>query len=152
MKLATAILSLGVVASLGSNVNLAWEPPANEGIAGCNLYYGGASRGYTNAFNVGDSTAFRLTGLVPGQTYFFAVTCYDTSGIESDFSNELEYSVPELPATNIVTVSVPVLSATNLNGPWVNEAVFTISYTNPPGTKFFRFGLAITQTNQQTQN
>ncbi len=29
-----------------------------------------------------------MDGLLPGTTYFFAVTAYDTSGNESDYSNE----------------------------------------------------------------
>lgn len=148
MRLAIPILFFGLTAAIGASVKLEWTPTPDASVAGYNIYYGGASRAYTNQINAANNTNGSVYGLVCGETYYFAVTAYDASGVESDYSGEAVYIVPSLPTTNIVTVSVPVLSATNLNGPWSQEAVFQISYTNPPGSKFFRFGLAITQTNQ----
>lgn len=147
MKLVTLILFLSLLTSPGACVDIAWDASPDADVAGYNVYYGTESRHYTTQFYAGEVLTERLCGLDSGSTYYCAVTAVDTNGIESDFSNEIQITAPI--QTNIVTVSVPVLSATNLDGPWVNEAVFTISYTNPPGAKFFRFGLAITQTNNQ---
>ena len=45
--------------------------------------------------DVGDQVTYTLTGLNSGQTYFFAVTAYDLTGIdESPFSNEISTTVP----------------------------------------------------------
>ena len=44
-------------------------------------------------------TAATISGLVEGQTYYFAATTYDVLNRESVFSDEIAYTVP-LPVTN----------------------------------------------------
>lgn len=44
------------------------------------------------------------------------------------------------PGTNIVIVTIPALSATDLPGLWQTEAAFTLSYTNPPSNQLFTPG------------
>ena len=39
--------------------------------------------------DVGNVTSFTVTGLAPGNVYYFAVTAYDTGGFESGVSNEV---------------------------------------------------------------
>ena len=68
-----------------SSVTLAWDPSLGSGIAGYHLYEGAASRNYTNVIDVGESTTATASNLVSGTTYYFAVTAYDTGGLESDF-------------------------------------------------------------------
>ena len=77
-----------------SSVTLAWDPSTSSSIAGYRLYEGIASRTYTNVIAVGKATTATFSALVSGATYFFAVTAYDTNGLESDFSSEISYSVP----------------------------------------------------------
>ena len=84
------------LAKAASSLALNWDPNTDPSIAGYNLYYGGASRSYTNMINVGDSTSAVVDGLVEGQTYYFAVTAYTFDGYESDFSDEFVYLVPGL--------------------------------------------------------
>ena len=76
------------------SVTLAWDPSPDTNVVGYNVYYGVASRTYTNAVDVGNATSVNIPGLVEGRTYFFAVTAYIAGGLESDFSNEISYSVP----------------------------------------------------------
>jgi hypothetical protein len=95
-----------------SAVTLAWNPSLASGIAGYNLYTGVASQTYTNMVSLGNVTNSVLSGLVTGTTYFFSVTAVDAAGLESQFSNEISYSVP----TNIVSSSSngpPVLPPPN---------------------------------------
>jgi hypothetical protein len=76
------------------SVTLAWDPSASSGIAGYRLYEGGASRSYTNVIAAGKATTATASNLLSGASYFFAVTAVDTNGLESDFSNEITYTVP----------------------------------------------------------
>ena len=69
-------------------VTLAWNANSETNIGGYKLYYGTATRAYTNVVNVGNVTTFSIPDLVEGVTYFFAVTAYNTLGAESDFSTE----------------------------------------------------------------
>lgn len=71
------------------SVTLAWDANPETDIVGYIVYYGSASRNYTNAVNVGNVTTNMVIGLVDGVTYFFAVTAYNTNGLESDFSDEV---------------------------------------------------------------
>jgi hypothetical protein len=63
-------------------------------VVGYRLYQGGVSQVYTNVVDVGNSTSNTVAGLVAGATYYFAVTAYDSVGLESAFSNEIAYTVP----------------------------------------------------------
>lgn len=127
-----------------ASVTVAWDRSPGTNVAGYNIYEGIASRSYTNKLNVGNSTNGTVSGLVQGTNYFFAVTAYDTSGLESDYSNELAYRVPA-PKSNYLTVGVRVLTAGSLLGPWAlltNVAV--LSQTNPAGAQYFKGELTIT--------
>jgi hypothetical protein len=77
------------------SVTLTWSPSPIANVAGYNIYYGGASRSYTNSVNLGSVTNITISGLTEGATYFFAATTVDSSGNESDFSNEATYAIPQ---------------------------------------------------------
>jgi hypothetical protein len=69
-------------------VNLSWTPSPATNITGYTLYYGAASRSYTNAIAVGLATDLTVSGLADGTTYYFAATAVDGWGLESEYSNE----------------------------------------------------------------
>ena len=73
---------------------MAWDPSSDPSVVGYRLYQGGESLVYTNVVDVGNATLATITALVPGSTYYFAVTAYDSSGLESAFSGEIAYTVP----------------------------------------------------------
>ena len=79
------------------SVTLAWSPSTDPAVAGFRIYYGPASRAYTNSLAVGNVTATTISGLVEGATYYFAATTYDNAGHESVFSDEVTYVIPGLP-------------------------------------------------------
>ena len=76
-------------------VTLTWNPSPNANVAGYKIYFGGASRVYTNSVTLGIVTNVTISGLSEGTTYFFGATTLDVSGIESDFSNEATYDIPQ---------------------------------------------------------
>jgi Fibronectin type III domain len=75
------------------NVTLAWDPGSGSNVAGYRVSYGSASGVYTTQIDVGSNTTTTITGLVNGQTYFFGVTAYDQSGLES-VPAEVAYPYP----------------------------------------------------------
>ena len=79
-----------------AEVTLAWDPNTDPDLGGYKIHYGLSSGNYSKLVDVGDPnpTAAVITGLVEGQTYYFAATAYDTSNNESNFSNEITYTVP----------------------------------------------------------
>ncbi|KHE90274.1 MAG: fibronectin type III domain-containing protein [Candidatus Scalindua rubra] len=72
---------------------LSWTANTESDLAGYKVYYGNTSGNYDANVDVGNQTNYTLTGLVNGQTYYVAVTAYDSSGNESAFSSEVIYSV-----------------------------------------------------------
>jgi fibronectin type 3 domain-containing protein len=75
-------------------VGLTWNPSPNTNVAGYKVYFGGASRTYTNSLTLGIVTNVTISGLSEGATYYFGATTVDASGVESDFSNEATYDIP----------------------------------------------------------
>ena len=61
-------------------------------MAGYRVYYGTVSGTYLQArgsgIATGNQTSYVLNGLPKGYLYYFAVTAFDASGNESDFSTE----------------------------------------------------------------
>jgi hypothetical protein len=113
----------GIGHGLAETVTLAWDPNSETDLAGYRLYYGTTSRSYQNTIDVGNATSTPVSDLQKGATYYFAVTAYNDSGIESDYSNEVSYTAgTELPNRPpyaldlhfVITANQPV--AINLNG------------------------------------
>ncbi|MGA2865253.1 MAG: MBG domain-containing protein [Verrucomicrobiota bacterium] len=73
-----------------------WDPSTDPTVTGYNVYYGAASGNYTNVLSAGNTSEATVSNLVPGVTYYFAVTACNVLGMESDFSNEASYLVPPL--------------------------------------------------------
>jgi hypothetical protein len=107
---ALVFMQFPALATTTSSVALAWNSSTDSTIAGYNIYYGGASHTYTNKISVGKVTSVTISGLVQGNTYYFAATTYTASGVESPFSSELAYLVPA--GTPIVN-QPPTLNAIN---------------------------------------
>ena len=80
----------------GATVGVAWDPSTDPSVRGYNIYYGSASRSYTNVVSAGNGTSAVISNLVNGVTYYFAATTYTSTGLESDYSAEASYAVPEL--------------------------------------------------------
>ncbi|MGB7769766.1 MAG: fibronectin type III domain-containing protein [Verrucomicrobiia bacterium] len=76
------------------NVSLAWNPPQGSTVAGYFLYCGPEAGLYTNRINIGNNTTTSVSGLREGQTYHFAVTAYNSAGIESTPSSDISYITP----------------------------------------------------------
>lgn len=79
---------------------MAWDSEADPAVAGYKIHYSTVSKAvsgqYENSTDVGTATqtssntaSYTLRGLTSSQTYYIAVTAYDKSHIESNFSNEV---------------------------------------------------------------
>jgi hypothetical protein len=91
---------------VANSVTLTWDPASISNLAGYRLYSGTTPGTFTQKIEAGNSTAISVSNLTEGQTYFFAVTAYDTSGAESPHSNKVSYTVP-FAITAAVQASAP---------------------------------------------
>ncbi len=89
------LTALGSSGWAQSSLTLAWAPSTDSTVIGYSLYQGGTSQNYTNVISVGTNTSATVSNLIAGATYYFAVTAYNAVGLESPFSNEIFYTVPQ---------------------------------------------------------
>jgi hypothetical protein len=71
---------------------VAWDPETDPNVAGYKVYYGTASRSYQYNNDAGKNTTSTVSNLQTGTTYYFAVTAYNATGIESGYSAEVPYA------------------------------------------------------------
>jgi hypothetical protein len=113
----TGFLALTLFAASGpslkaaQSVTLGWDR-STDAVAGYRVHYGGASKAYSMRRDVGRETGAVISGLKEGATYYFAVTAYSSAGLESDFSNELRYTVPVSPDSATSTGSATPAEST----------------------------------------
>lgn len=96
-----------------SSITLAWTRSPSPEAIGYFIYYGTASGQYSNYVDVGNVTADTIPGLASGTTYFFAISSYDTNGLESSFSKEISY--------------VPGLSTVGINATPTGQILLTVN-------------------------
>ena len=79
--------------------SLAWHAPTTNtdgtpltDLGGFKVHYGRTPGSYTNTVTIGNVTSYSVGNLAPG-TYYFTVTAYDTTGLESSYSNEVSKTV-----------------------------------------------------------
>lgn len=92
------LLLLSPVALLAAEATLSWTPPTqNEDgspltdLAGYKIYYGTATGVYTQGpIDIANpaTVTYVVSGLANDTTYHFVATAYNTSGVESAYSNE----------------------------------------------------------------
>jgi PKD repeat protein len=87
-------LLLLAVRAFASQATLAWTASADPTAVGYMLYYGQTSGNYTSKVDVGNQTGYTVSGLLEGNTYYYAATAYDASRTESAYSNEATSTVP----------------------------------------------------------
>ena len=90
--------------SASRTAELRWLPPTHRvtgeplgnDLAGYKLYRGSASRTYDTFVDIPDplTTTYIFDTLPPGR-YYFAVSAYDTNGLESGYSNERDRLIIE---------------------------------------------------------
>jgi len=82
--------------AFAAGVQISWSAnPSSDEVAGYRVYYGTASRRYINVKIAGQTTCYDIEGLQEGVTYYFAVTAYDASLNESEYSDEVSISIPK---------------------------------------------------------
>jgi hypothetical protein len=87
-------ITCATIHGTAAHVSLAWDPNSESNVAGYRVYYGHSSRTYPFVVDAGTDNTGIINNLQEGVTYYFAVTAYNDSGLESDFSGEISYTVP----------------------------------------------------------
>lgn len=104
---------------------LAWDTNTEADLAGYRIYFGTSSRSYGAPIDVGNQTSYTVSGLGT-QTYYFAVTAYNASGRESDYSNEVTKSFSDTTPPAISGIIAGSITSSGAAISWnTNEASTT---------------------------
>jgi hypothetical protein len=109
----------------------------DEEIGGYKLWWGGAERAYTNCVDVGTNLLATISfGYTSARPVHFAVTAYAINGIESDFSEEVQFPPRQV---KWVKLGVTILNSASVNGPWQEVTNATLlQLEEPKGALFWR--------------
>lgn len=89
----TSSASTTLSSSSATTATLSWAPSTSTNLAGYKVYVGTASGVYNSSLSVGNVTSYTVSNLQIGNTYYFAVAAYNTSGLDSSYSNEVSKSI-----------------------------------------------------------
>lgn len=120
--LVLAFVALVAAPLAADSVTLAWDANSEPDLAGYRVYYGTRAGIYSNTIDVGNVTSVSVPSLQPGQRYYFAVVAYNTSGLSSPYSDEVDALIPAPPPT-VAGVSPAI-------GPVGGGTAFTVTGTN----------------------
>lgn len=127
------ILSVQVLADFPMTVGVKWSASLNSNIvASYQVYWGTNSHAYQNCTNVKKALQWVMPQF-PTNFYYFAATCLDSNGLESDFSNEVGAVLPYYPP-----VGCTFEKATSPFGPWTVITQFMFRVEMQPTNVFYR--------------
>ena len=108
--------------ALAGNAVLSWDPNTESDLAGYKAYVGTASGVYGSSIDVGNQTTYTITGLGSG-TFYFVVTAYNTSGIESVHSNEVSktFTAPDTTPPAISGIASNSITSNSASLVWTTD-------------------------------
>ena len=140
LAVCVALMLAWAAPARGETVTVVWNASPSANVAGYRIYWGMSSRVYCCMTNAG-LVLTQAVVLPQSGRWFFAATAYDTSGLESAWSNEVEWEskpvAPTLHGEAIVRLTPVIERSTNLVH-WVSipGAATYIEATN--AAEFFR--------------
>jgi hypothetical protein len=135
-----AVALAGVCLARGETVTLAWDASASTNVAGYRVYWGTNSRAYCCMTNAG-LVLTQAVVLPHAGRWFFAATAYDTAGLESDFSSEVQWESKPVPPSLLGETLVrltPVIERSTNQVDWVGTPGEPTFFTATNAAEFFR--------------
>ena len=111
----------------GQSVSLAWDANSETDVIGYIVYMGTVSGSYPITNYVGQATSATVSGLQPGGIYYFVVTAYTASGLESTPSEEIVYQAPGLAPKPQISMAGGTIS---VKFPAISGKTYVVEYKN----------------------
>lgn len=140
--LLTIFIVLCATALRAQTVTLAWDASASPGVTGYRLYYGTNSGSYSFVIPQSGTSLVRTQTVLLPRTgrWFFAATAHDANGMESVFSDEVEWEAkpapPVMQGEPWVRLS-PVIERSTNQVDWVSTIGVPTFFQATNGVEFF---------------
>jgi hypothetical protein len=108
------LININIV--FAAQITLVWDHIYEPDLMGYKIYYGNSSGNYSESVNIGspDITTCTIYDLIEGQTYYFSATAYNSNFLESNYSEEISYTVDPSAMT---TTTTAIISTSTTTGP-----------------------------------
>ncbi len=124
----------------GGEIFASWSPV--DGASGYKLYYGSSSGKYSNFSDTGSATSKTISGLDDGQTYYFTVTAYFSSGAESSYADEASIAPSDQTPPAAPSGLKAVSGSSGMDLSWSKNTDDTVKYKVYYGTESGVYGSA----------
>lgn len=124
------LTSVNAFAANGS-ISLAWDRSTETDVVGYKVYWGTSSRLYTAQQDNQNEITATISNLEVGSRYYFAVTAYNQSGLESAYSQEVSGIVGSPPIPTPSPTATPPPEGTPSPTPFATPSA-TPTPTPPP--------------------
>ncbi|MEK7097858.1 MAG: hypothetical protein AAB906_03360, partial [Patescibacteria group bacterium] len=124
----------------GGEIFAYWSPV--DGASGYKLYYGSSSGKYSNFSDTGSATSKTISGLDDGQTYYFTVTAYFSSGAESSYADEASIAPSDQTPPAAPSGLKAVSGSSGMDLSWSKNTDDTVKYKVYYGTDSGVYGSA----------
>jgi len=91
IEILTGFMAIFIFYGSSLPVTLEWSSVNDEEVKGYLIYYGTESGNYTGVIDVGNVSQYDVTDIEEGETYYFAVSSYDSWGNVSELSPEIKW-------------------------------------------------------------
>lgn len=86
--------------ALAATMVVSWNANTDNDLAGYRVYYGTASGSYSDSLDAGNTNCVEINDLTANTTYYCIVTAYDTSGNESEPTDEKSFTTSSETSTS----------------------------------------------------
>ena len=128
------------------SVKLTWDTSPIGDLKGYNIYFDTDSNNYVydsyaNQEDVGLDTSYIVKNLEAGKEYYFTVTCYDNSGNESWYSEEIRVTPNPSPLIHVLLDTI-VFDTTFMNETLESELIIVNTGTDTLQIDSVRFNIS----------
>jgi len=124
LLVASPLATVSPAFAVPTDLSLAWNANSESDLAGYQIAWGSSPGSHPNLIDVGNVTAYTVTGLTTGNTYYFVVQSYDGARNFSGNSSEVSGAAGAAPTLTLTIGDAPDPVAAGAN------LTYTIGYTN----------------------
>jgi len=99
--------------STSGRAHFSWDAVSSPAVSGYKVHWGTQSGVYDHSLDAGNVTELIIAEFAQGVQYFAAITAYSNTGVDSDYSAEISFTVPPTSGTSSQSVTFTPTDTSN---------------------------------------